>query len=115
MKRTLIFFILFFLFFNSFAKSGCPLAELSSSANFCESFKKVAQCHCEKKGVPRFLCRNMKFIHFCMIKKFGTENKTCLVQDDTSVNICVDDWKCFWKGGRNSEGQLCSGTGNSCV
>jgi hypothetical protein len=45
---------------------------------------------------------------------FGSIQRACEYQHDTSVQNCLDDWQCYRNGGRDSTGALCNATGSSC-
>lgn len=107
-----IFLISFVGFANVFA--GCPKAAPPSNPAFCKSFKKSAECHCVRTGLPKTVCTNMQQIYLRMLGLFGTVERACAFQHDTSVQECLDSWTCYRLGGRDANGNLCSGTGASC-
>lgn len=114
MLRTLITLMTCFFAFSSFASTlSCPQALPTNSPNFCQSFKDVAQCHCTE-ALPKQLCANMKMIYQRMIGIYGTVERACKSQRDTSTQNCIDDWKCYRNGGNNANGEPCSNTGNKC-
>ncbi len=94
--------------------SACPYAQPNSAPGFCASFKTAAQCHCQASGLPASMCTNMQLIYSRMISVFGSVQRACAYQSDTSVQECIDDWSCYRSGGLNSQQQLCSGTGQAC-
>lgn len=103
--------------FSAFAAnmySNCPQSLPTSDIGFCPSFKSVAECHCVESGLPKSKCKNMRDIYLLMIARFGTIQKACEFQHDTPTQVCVDDWNCYRSGGRDSQGKLCSTTGNAC-
>lgn len=106
-----------FLSFSSFAAplySNCPQALPTNNSGFCASFKSVAACHCKESGLPDGTCQNMQTVYQLMIARFGSIKKACEYQHDTSTQVCVDDWKCYRNGGKDSQGNLCSSTGKVC-
>ncbi|MBA2648657.1 MAG: hypothetical protein H0U75_03480 [Legionella sp.] len=91
---------------------ACPQALPTSNPGFCTSFKSVAECHCP---LPKAMCQNMETLYQRMIQIYGTVEGACRSQHDTDIQTCIDDWKCYREGGKNSKGQLCSGTGKNCA
>lgn len=94
--------------------SNCPQALPTSDAGFCPSFKSVAECHCVESGLPKKMCQDVQVIYNRMIAMFGSVQKACEYQHDTSTQNCIDDWNCYRLGGKDSQGKLCGGTGNAC-
>lgn len=45
---------------------------------------------------------------------FGSLEKICAFQRDTTKEDCIDSWRCYLNGGKNLEGKLCNSTGRSC-
>ena len=114
-KNTLIlFFGLFLIASFSTAFSACPQATSASAPGFCSSFKLAAQCHCASAGLPKGMCLNMKSIYDRMISMFGSAQRACEYQRDTSVQNCMDAWACYRSGGKTSQNVMCSGTGSAC-
>ncbi len=94
--------------------AACPGAALPSSPAFCSSFKVSAQCHCTSNGLPKSICSNMQQLYQRMLGIFGTLERACAYQRETSAQVCIDSWNCYRKGGKDSKGRLCSGTGKAC-
>ncbi len=92
----------------------CPKAEPASSPNFCASFKAAAECHCRASGLRPEMCVNYNSIYQRMIVTFGSLQRACEYQHDTSTQECMNDWNCFRSGGVTSTSELCSGTGAAC-
>lgn len=116
MKWTFLL-ILSLLSFSSFAAdtfTSCQQALPTNNANFCSSFHAVASCHCVESGLPQKTCQNMNTIYQLMLARFGSIDKACEYQHDTSTQICKDDWSCYRLGGSDSQGRLCSSTGKIC-
>lgn len=118
MKRI---FILLVCGFNStvlFASTPllCPQAVPDDKPGFCASFKSVAECHCEEMGIPKGMCQKMSMndIYNQMISMFGSQQKACQYQHDTSFQTCMDDWNCYRLGGTDSQHRLCNATGSHC-
>lgn len=109
---TFIFLLLSFSVFNM--AIACPSATPTNSASFCSSFKAAAECHCTSAGLPRGMCTNMKDLYNRMIGIYGSVQRACAFQHDTSAKECMDDWHCYRDGGKNANGQLCSSTGSAC-
>lgn len=57
----------------------------------------------------------MNLIYQRMMGMFGSIENACKFQRETPPQTCIDDWSCYLKGGKDSHGGLCSGTGKSCV
>lgn len=102
------------LFCASVSMAACPKATPTDTAQFCPTFRVAAQCHCTASGLPQVLCNNVRLLYQRLIVTFGTLEKTCAFQHDTTPEDCIDSWRCYLYGGKNSAGKLCSGTGRSC-
>ena len=100
--------------FISPTHGNCPQALPTADAGFCASFKSVAQCHCTSSGLPAGMCRDMNSIYSRMVSIFGSQQKACEYQKDTTTQTCMDDWNCYRMGGKDSLGRLCSSNGNRC-
>lgn len=112
-KITALIFCLFSL--PSFAfQFVCPTALPTTHPGFCPTFVQAASCYCSK-SLPKKMCEDMKLVYQRMIGMFGTIENACQFQRETPAQTCVDDWKCYLKGGKDSHGGLCSNTGKSCV
>ena len=107
-------FIGFVLAFASSLVFACPNATPTSSSEFCKSFKTAAQCHCASSGLPSGMCTDVVLLHQRLMSTFGTLERTCDFQHDTSKENCIDSWKCYLNGGKNIQGHLCNATGRSC-
>ena len=92
----------------------CPSALPTNNPAFCASFLTAATCYCSK-SLPSKMCADINLIYQRMIALFGTIEKACKFQTETSVQTCLDDWQCYLKGGTDSQNGLCSGTGRACV
>jgi hypothetical protein len=113
-KKIVVLFSYFLSISCLAATTACPRAVPTNDPGFCASFKSVAECHCTSKGLPRSQCTNMKLLYDRMIAMFGSVRGACEFQRDTSTQDCIDDWNCYGTGGRDSQGRLCSSTGNYC-
>ena len=130
MIRKLILLSLCFFSFTSFALStpqatslaalthGCMQAPATDSYNFCIGFRASAYCHCIDSGMDSAVCEDMNQLYNDMIIYFNSVDSACDYQkaqdDGVPQQVCIDDWSCYRKGGRNSQGGLCSGTGQAC-
>jgi hypothetical protein len=93
----------------------CDQAVPSTDPNFCGSFKAIADCHCLENGLPEETCGNMGEVYDFMLIYYKKLEIACYEQRDiVDQQICIDDWNCYRNGGVNSQGQLCSSTGNAC-
>ncbi|MDF1646009.1 MAG: hypothetical protein P1U61_03370 [Legionellaceae bacterium] len=113
MKRIL-FCIASLCFSSGLFAASCLKAMPTDSSKFCSSFKVAAQCHCSASGLPVTMCNNVRLLYQRLMVTFGTIEKTCAFQHDTSKEDCIDSWKCYLNGGKNSQGKLCNSTGRSC-
>jgi hypothetical protein len=119
-----IFFSFFFFTSTSYAfflemfvspiHANCSQALPTDNPAFCASFKSVAECHCTSSGLPPGMCQDMTTIYNRMVKIFGSQQKACEYQKDVPTQQCMDDWNCYRSGGRDSQGKLCSSTGQVC-
>lgn len=93
---------------KSFA--NCPYADPDTSSTFCASFKSVAECHCSA-SLPKSFCQDVSAIYHRMITVFGSQLKGCQYQVNkpggVSVQDCMDDWNCYWNGGKDSQQRKC--------
>lgn len=100
---------------SSFAMTkACPPALPTSNPGFCSSFVAAATCYCSN-SLPERMCMDMSKIYKRMIDMFGTIDRACNFQRETTPQACIDDWSCYLKGGKDSKGEACSSTGSSCV
>ncbi len=113
-KLPVLSISLYYLFVFSSAFAACPPATPTNAPGFCSSFKLAAQCHCTSSGLPLGMCTNMRALYDRMNSMFGSVRRACEYQHETSPQNCIDSWNCYWSGGRNSQNELCSGTGRSC-
>ncbi len=104
----------FYLFSFTAFSSNCPQATPADDVNFCGSFQQVAQCHCQASGLPARMCNNVPLVYKRMINTFGSIERACQFQKDTSYETCLQDWRCYQQGGLTNNGLLCNGTGLAC-
>lgn len=115
MPRSVIISLTFFLSLNGYAAStACPPSSPTNTASFCSSFKASAECYCTSSGLPKGMCNNMNQLYSRMISMFGSLQRACEFQHNTSTQNCTDDWNCYRNGGNNSQNELCSSTGQAC-
>lgn len=114
-KKTIIT-VACFLSVNAFSATqfSCPSALPTNHSGFCASFKAAAECYCTSTGLPRAMCNNMSKIYSRMVALYGSVQRACEFQHNTSTQTCLDDWQCYRSGGTDSNSQLCSSTGRSC-
>lgn len=92
---------------------GTQACSVSSDTlpNFCALFKNaVTTC----SPIPGL---SMQRIYSLMIAVYGNLNNACLKNAGKyggGVQACIDQWNCYWNGGSDSQGALCSGTGTRC-
>ena len=94
--------------------NSCPSATPTTDNNFCTSFKAAAECNCELRSPSKKLCQNVKQIYKLMIGYYGSLERACALQHNTTAQVCIDGWNCYLNGGRDSTGGLCNATGNVC-
>ena len=96
--------------------ANCPQALATTDPNFCGSFKTAAVCFCSL-SLPAGKCQDLGQIYKFMIGLHGSIENACRHQPPkgTTPQICIDDWYCYLNGGVNSQGALCSSTGNKCA
>lgn len=99
---------------SSFAMVACTSALPTTHPGFCASFSTAASCYCSNT-LPKKMCENVEQVYKIMIARYGSIDTACKFQRETSAQTCIDDWHCYRKGGQDSLGGLCSGTGKSCT
>lgn len=99
----------------SFSSWSCPQADAYDTPQFCSLFESIAKCHCQATGLPARLCSNVPQIYARMLATFGSIEKACRYQKDTSYQSCLEAWQCYQKGGQLPDGRICNGTGLPCV
>jgi hypothetical protein len=109
MKKILVVCMYFF----SVSAFACGNSLPTNDPNFCHSFQEVAKCHCNARGVPGY-CRDMPTIYSSMKAIFGSLEAACKFQHDVSPQECVNDWNCYFTGGKDSLGRKCSSTMAKC-
>lgn len=92
---------------------SCETAPLADPA-FCGKFKASTECNCRALGLPSFLCQDNKALYNYMLSAYGTLDRACNAQRNTTPQICRDSWNCYFKGGTASDGSICSSTGARC-
>jgi len=108
------FFGILLLLLISSVGVACPQASPTNAPNFCATFRVAAKCHCAT-GLPAAMCEKMTYLYQRLLVVFGTLEKACEYQHDTTKENCMDSWHCYLYGGKNINGNLCSGTGRACV
>lgn len=106
--------LVFTMLTSSIFASNCPQAVPASTPEFCGSFQHVAQCHCQASGLPAKMCQNVTMVYKRMVNTFGSLERACQYQKDTSYETCIEDWRCYQQGGLTNDGQLCNGSGLAC-
>ncbi len=128
MKKIAILCLISFIFFSTAASSApafllwfvpkkhgnCQQSLPANNKGFCASFKSIARCYCMSSWLPDGMCKDTNAIYNRMIGVFGSVQKACQFQKDTPEQNCMDDWKCYRLGGKDSHNKLCSGTGTAC-
>lgn len=113
-RRILVLALLIFSPLQLMA-SSCPHAVPTHCAKFCETFRNAAKCHCTSSGLPQGMCSDVKLLYKRLITTFGTLERTCEFQRDTTKENCIDSWHCYLNGGVNTDGKPCNDNGNPCA
>lgn len=90
--------------------SGPPI----DNPGFCRGFEASAYCECEKRAKIKYFCQSLDQIYRGMLLTYGSLENACRAQSHTSTQKCIDGWRCYRNGGKDSNGHLCSGTGKPC-
>lgn len=106
---------------HSRPKSPYILVPPVTSPAFCKTFKHstISGCHLHLRLAPflwPIFCHSMPKIYHEMMHHYHRNIvKACRKQDHGYVQGCINGWHCYMYGGRDRKGQLCSGTGQSCI
>jgi hypothetical protein len=115
-KNKKLFLLCLFSCLSFQVYSGaCPQTDKYDTPEFCKDFENIARCHCNNSGLPAKMCQKVDLIYLRMISTFGSIEKACRFQRDTSTQSCIDAWQCYLKGGQLEDGRLCNGSGLPCV
>lgn len=93
---------------------ACTNAVPTNDPNFCSSFSASASCFCAEQGLPSSTCNDLNKLYDRMVFVYGSLDKACSHQKQTSPQDCIDTWTCYRNGGVDSKGNTCSGTGLAC-
>lgn len=96
------------------AQFACGKAVPTNDPKFCSSFKTVAICYCTAQGLPPMMCQDMNMLYARLVSVFGSLQKACEYQKETTTQDCMDNWKCYRSGGVDSQGRSCSSTQKAC-
>lgn len=113
MIRKMVALAICLFSFSSFAMTSCPQAFPASQPGFCETFKTSVTCFCAQT-LPQKLCENINQVYQLMIARYGSVEIACKFQRETSIQVCIDDWRCYKNGGVDSQGGPCNGSGSAC-
>ena len=114
MKIKLIHTFLLGLVFSGIS-FACPKVSAYDTPEFCGMFESIARCHCQASGLSAKMCSNVPLIYSRMLSTFGSIERACRFQKDTTPQNCIDAWQCYLKGGQLANGQVCNGTGSPCA
>ncbi|MBA2657619.1 MAG: hypothetical protein H0U70_11675 [Tatlockia sp.] len=92
---------------------ACQNAESTEKSNFCSSFTVAAKCHCVANGLGP-ACQSVDHIAARLTSFFGSLDKACRVQRNTTPQNCLDSWNCYLYGGVDSFNRPCNATGIAC-
>lgn len=122
MKRH-AFILISTLFFvvNASAVSNNPLLTFRDNpqcsvasdnvSTFCQDFKTAVQACCPLGKIP------MSTIYNLMISTYGSLAVACqanAIHYGSNAKDCEMQWNCYWNGGTDANGDLCSTTGKAC-
>ena len=107
------FFVFLAFFVVSSISFACPQATPTNAPNFCATFRVAAKCYCTQR-LPEVMCGKMTDLYQRLLIMFSSLDKACEYQSDTTKQNCIDSWNCYLYGGKNADGNLCSGTGRAC-
>ena len=89
---------------------NCAVAS-DSDSQFCVNFKKAVQGCCPIPGL------SMQKIYNMMIAVYGSLQNACeknAAKYGGTAQTCLDQWNCYWNGGKDSVGNSCDGDGVRC-
>ncbi len=89
---------------------NCSVAT-DAVSTFCVDFKNAVQGCCPLGKLP------MQQIYHLMIATYGTLQTACAknaAKYGGTAQACIDQWNCYWNGGKDSQGNLCDADGNKC-
>lgn len=98
----------------NFSAFACTNAMPTDHPSFCATFKTAATCYCTASGLPFGMCQDMHVLYNRMIVVFKTLEKACEYQKYTTTQDCIDNWRCYLAGGKDSQGRTCSSTSFPC-
>jgi hypothetical protein len=93
---------------------NCPATPPYDSPQYCTSFENIARCYCMNSGLSAKICNDVHLIYDRMVATFGSLDRACKFQKNSSYQQCMDSWICYLKGGQAKDGTLCNGTGLPC-
>lgn len=100
-------------------KSSCTpsptiTVQMMESNQFCAEFPiSVGSC----APIPHPSPAQMKSLYDAMTHAFGSLAAACAAEAPlyhSSPRDCIDQWTCYWHGGKDSEGGKCDGDGQAC-
>ncbi|OGT27091.1 MAG: hypothetical protein A3I77_02595 [Gammaproteobacteria bacterium RIFCSPLOWO2_02_FULL_42_14] len=90
----------------------CTPVPSDNVSTFCSDFVTSVQGCCPLGPMP------MKIIYNLMLQTYDTLDAACqaqAVQYHSNPTDCESQWNCYWNGGTDAYGKLCSTTGQACA
>lgn len=84
--------------FSTITFGACGDAKPVNDVGFCSSFKSVATCYCTTAGLPKPLCTDMKMLYTRIVSIYGSLEKGCANQRNTTPQNCIANWNCYRLG-----------------
>ena len=119
--------LVFFSLINSASASIFPVKTVFKSGQDCSVASDDTPAFCQPSGAGSFEAAvqsccplgklPMQQIYNLMIGTYGTLQNACVKNAEQyggTVQACIDQWNCYWLGGKDSEGNLCDGNGQPC-
>jgi len=114
-NKKIIFSICFFSVFSlRLFAANCPVTPPYDAPEYCSSFEVIARCYCMGSGLPAKICQDVHLVYSRMMATFGSLDRACKFQKNSSYHQCMDSWQCYLNGGQASTGVLCNGNGLPC-
>ncbi|MCX7122054.1 MAG: hypothetical protein NTZ67_09860 [Gammaproteobacteria bacterium] len=120
-----IFTINAFAIENLFAPASvnvkaCAPVSQDDTSGFCGLFTPAVICQCDAMAgsLAPIECDTVSHIYSSMLSMYGLQGGCTMAYEQgwaTSVKACIEQWNCYNNGGKDADGNLCSGTGKACA
>lgn len=95
-----------------------PTVSTDTGSDFCTLFPETVASCWPLGHQSTFTPEQMKINYTLMLAPYGGSLfmacKQNASKNGSTTQQCIDQWTCYIKGGKDSQGGLCSGTGVSC-